>query len=153
MQTMKKKIYRNLSVLLMTMGLSLGVAHSQQEKIQLFKLQDVQLTSGPFRDAMMTDLDYIMELDADRLLAPFLKEAGLEPKAENYPNWENTGLDGHIAGHYLTALSQMYASAGDEAALERLEYMLQELERVQKANGNGYIGGVPGSKKTLGRNC
>ncbi|MEO2064766.1 MAG: glycoside hydrolase family 127 protein [Christiangramia sp.] len=144
---MKKKIYRNLSVLLVTMGLSLGVAHSQQEKIQLFKLQDVQLTSGPFRDAMMTDLDYIMELDADRLLAPFLKEAGLEPKAENYPNWENTGLDGHIAGHYLTALSQMYASAGDKAALERLEYMLQELERVQKANGNGYIGGVPGSKK------
>ena len=38
-------------------------------------------------------------LDADRLLAPYFREAGLETKAINYPNWENTGLDGHIGGH------------------------------------------------------
>ena len=29
----------------------------------------------------------------------------------------------------------------------RLRYMLDELELVQKANGEGYIGGVPGSKQ------
>jgi len=29
----------------------------------------------------------------------------------------------------------------------RFRYMLDELELVQKANGDGYIGGVPGSKQ------
>jgi len=36
------------------------------------------------------------------LLAPYRKEAGLPEKAKCYPNWD--GLDGHIAGHYLSAL-------------------------------------------------
>jgi DUF1680 family protein len=48
--------------------------------------------------------------DVDRLLAPFRREAGLPPKAQPYGNWESQGLDGHSAGHYLSALSMMYAS-------------------------------------------
>ena len=124
-----------------------SLGNAQHKKVKLFGLQDVQLTESPFRDAMLTDLHYMMELEPDRLLAPFLKEAGLEPKAKNYPNWEDTGLDGHIAGHYLTALAQMYASTGDENALDRLNYMLSELKKAQDANGNGYVGGVPGSKE------
>ena len=139
------KLFSIYKISLIIALLSFGVMTAQTEKVELFKLQDVQLKDSPFRDAMLTDLHYMMQLDPDRLLAPFLKEAGLEPKAENYPNWENTGLDGHIAGHYLTALAQMYASTGDEEALDRLKYMLSELRRAQLANGNGYIGGVPGS--------
>ena len=49
------------------------------------------------------DIRYLLGIDPDRLLAPYLKEAGLSPKAKNYTNWENTGLDGHIGGHYLSA--------------------------------------------------
>ena len=41
-----------------------------------------------------------------------LREAGLTPKAPSYTNWENTGLDGHIGGHYISALSMMYAATG-----------------------------------------
>jgi DUF1680 family protein len=119
----------------------------QQSQIKTFKLKDVRLENGPFRNAMLVDLNYILELDPDKLLAPFLREAGLEPKASSYPNWENSGLDGHIGGHYLTALAQMYASAGSEEALDRLEYMFRELKRAQDAYGTGYIGGVPGSKE------
>ncbi len=55
---------------------------------------------------MIADAQYILAMDIDRLLAP-LKEAGLEAKAENYTNWENTGLDGHIGGHYLSTLAKM----------------------------------------------
>ncbi len=72
----------------------------------------------------------------------------MEPRAQSYTNWENTGLDGHTAGHYLTALAQMYASAESEEAHQALEYALSELKRVQEANGNGYLGGVPGGEKT-----
>ncbi|AVR46223.1 glycosyl hydrolase [Christiangramia fulva] len=141
------KLFSAYKICLLMAFLSFGLMHAQTEKIRLFKLQDVQLTESPFRKAMLTDLHYMKELEPDRLLAPFLKEAGLDPKAENYPNWENTGLDGHIAGHYLTALAQMFASTGDQEALDRLKYMLDELKKVQEANGNGYIGGVPGSKE------
>lgn len=122
----------------------------QQSTLETFKLEDVSLKEGPFRNAMLVDLGYILEFNPDKLFAPFLREAGLNPKEESYPNWENTGLDGHIGGHYLTALSQMYASAGSEKADSLLTYSLNELERVQEANANGYIGGVPGSKKLWG---
>ena len=100
-----------------------------------------------FKNAQQTDLKYILELNPDRLLAPYLKEAGLKPKAESYGNWENTGLDGHMAGHYLSALSFMYASTRNERLKARIHHMLSELKKCQDANGNGYVSGVPGGKK------
>ncbi len=86
-------------------------------------------------------------MDVDRLLAPFLREAGIPVKKPSYTNWENTGLDGHIGGHYLSALSLMYASTGNLAVKERLDYMIKIWKQCQDANGDGYIGGVPGGKE------
>jgi len=114
--------------------------------VQSFPISEVRLLEGPFLHAQELDKQYLLEMDADRLLAPFLREAGLTPKAESYTNWENTGLDGHIGGHYLSALSLMYASTGDKQIKTRLDYMIGELKRCQQAGGNGYIGGVPGGK-------
>ncbi|MDH5826966.1 glycoside hydrolase family 127 protein [Sphingobacterium faecium] len=121
---------------------------SAQTKPQLtyFELKDVRLLPSPFKHAEDLDLNYLLTLDADRLLAPFLREAGLPQKKESYTNWENTGLDGHIGGHYLSALAHMYASTGDVQIKQRLDYMLSNLKNCQDANGNGYIGGVPGGK-------
>jgi DUF1680 family protein len=130
-----------LALLLSTVGAA------AQEAVSYFPLRDVRLTAGPFLDAQQTDLRYIMSMEPDRLLAPFLREAGLTPKAESYPNWENTGLDGHIGGHYLSALALMWASTGDEAVKSRLDYMLSELRRAQTASGNGFVGGTPGSRE------
>ncbi|MXV50091.1 glycosyl hydrolase [Pedobacter sp. HMF7647] len=115
--------------------------------VQLFPMTDVQLLPSIFLDARSTDLKYIMALSPDRLLAPYLREAGLTPKAESYTNWENTGLDGHIGGHYLSALAMMQASTGDKQVEARLNYMLSELKKCQDKNGDGYIGGVPGSRE------
>lgn len=115
-------------------------------KITCFHLNEVELLESPFKRAQDLDKQYLLDLEVDRLLAPFLREAGLPAKAESYTNWENSGLDGHIGGHYLSALSLMYASTYDTQIKARLEYMLSEMKRVQDANGNGYIGGVPGGK-------
>lgn len=119
--------------------------NAQEKAMQLFKPQEVKLLPSIFKTAEQTDLNYLLALNPDRLLAPYLREAGLKPKAESYPNWENTGLDGHIGGHYLTALALMYAGTNDKRVEEKLLYMLAELKKVQDKNGNGYIGGVPGS--------
>ncbi len=118
-----------------------------QKQVEYFNLNDIRLLDSPFKNAQDTDLRYILVLNPDRLLAPFLRESGLKPKAESYTNWENTGLDGHIGGHYLSALSLMYASTGNEEIKRRLDYMIDELQRCQDANGNGYIGGVPGGNE------
>ncbi|MFY1046079.1 beta-L-arabinofuranosidase domain-containing protein [Chryseobacterium sp. GP-SGM7] len=118
-----------------------------KKNISYFPLNEVHLSESVFSKAMQTDENYIMSMDADRLLAPYLKEAGLNPKKENYPNWENTGLDGHIGGHYISALALMYASTGDKKVKQRLDYMIDELERCQDLSGNGYISGVPNGKK------
>lgn len=115
------------------------------QKITAFQSADVKLLPSVFKNAEQVDMKYMLALDADRLLAPYLREAGLPAKAISYTNWENTGLDGHIGGHYLTALALMYASTGDKQVGERLNYMLTELKKCQDKNGNGYIGGVPGS--------
>lgn len=116
------------------------------QKIKTFPVNEVRLTSGIFKNAEGLDKCYLMGLNPDRLLAPYMKEAGLQPKADNYPNWENTGLDGHIGGHYLSALSFMYAATGDAEIGSRLDYFLSEMKRCQDASGNGYLCGVPGGK-------
>ena len=117
------------------------------DQIRLFPLSDVRLLDGPFQHAMEVNRNYIMQMDPDRLLAPYLREAGLVPKAQPYGNWESYGLDGHTAGHYLSALSLLYAATGDPEAKQRLEYMLNELNVVQQKNQNGYLGGVPGGQQ------
>lgn len=118
-----------------------------KEKIHYFPLETVRLSESVFSKAMTADHKYLMALEPDRLLAPYLKEAGLKPKANNYPNWENTGLDGHIGGHYISALSLMYASTGNMAIQQRIDYMISELERCQNTSPDGYISGIPDGKK------
>lgn len=119
-----------------------------KEKIHYFPLENVRLSESVFNKAMMADRQYLMAMEPDRLLAPYLKEAGLKPKADNYPNWENTGLDGHIGGHYISALSLMYASTGDTAIQQRIDYMISELARCQNTSPDGYISGIPDGKKS-----
>jgi hypothetical protein len=129
-----------LSILLAFMLLYLKI---HANNLQSFSISDVTLLEGPFYQAQQTDLKYILALEPDRLLAPFLKDAGIEPLKPSYPNWENTGLDGHIGGHYLSALSMMYAATGNKELLAPIEYMVGWLSKCQEKNGNGYVGGVP----------
>ena len=115
-------------------------------QMQPFKLQEVKLTEGMFKNAQDVDLKYILELNPDKLLAPYLIDAGLPLKAKRYGNWESSGLDGHIGGHYLSALAMMYASTGNAEMKKRLDYMINELALCQAKNGNGYVGGIPNGK-------
>jgi DUF1680 family protein len=117
-----------------------------------FELGDVQLLEGPFKHARDINIEVLLRYDVDRLLAPYRNEAGLDPKAEPYPNW--AGLDGHVGGHYLSAMAMNYASTGNVECKNRMEYMLSELKECQEANadnnpewGVGYIGGFPNSAK------
>ncbi|MFW6267695.1 MAG: beta-L-arabinofuranosidase domain-containing protein [Marinilabiliaceae bacterium] len=108
------------------------------------------MLNGPFKNARDLNIEVLLKYDVDRLLAPYRKVAGLPQKAESYPNW--SGLDGHIAGHYLSAMAMNYAATGNKECRKRMEYMLSELKECQEANsinnsdwGVGYVGGFPDS--------
>ena len=116
-----------------------------------FPLGDVKLLDGPFKHARDLNIQTLLKYDVDRLLAPYRKEAGLTPKAPGYPNW--SGLDGHIGGHYLTAMAMNYAATGNSECKKRMDYMISELKACQDANavnnpdwGIDYVGGMPNSK-------
>ena len=127
------------------------VAGNAQDKLYAdeFPLGDVTITGGVLKKARDLNIKTLLQYDCDRLLAPYLKEAGLTPKAKPYPNWD--GLDGHVGGHYLTAMA-LNASTGSEKCRQRMEYMIGELQACADANvrnhpewGRGYVGGVPNS--------
>ena len=116
-----------------------------------FPLGDVTLLDGPLKKARDLNIQTLLKYDCDRLLAPYRKEAGLEPRAKTYPNWD--GLDGHVGGHYLTAMA-MNAATGNEECRRRMEYMISELQLCADANvrnhpewGRGYVGGMPNSER------
>ena len=119
-----------------------------------FPLGDVTLLDGPLKKARDLNINTLLKYDCDRLLAPYLKEAGLTPKGKSYPNWD--GLDGHVGGHYLTAMA-INAATGDKECQKRMEYFISELQACADANaknhpawGKGYVGGVPGSDRIWG---
>ncbi|TWT35866.1 Arabinoxylan arabinofuranohydrolase precursor [Posidoniimonas corsicana] len=119
------------------------MAANAEQPIEFFPLKQVELIDGPLADSLRLNRDHLLQYEPDRLLAPFLEEAGLEPKAPRYPNWESMGLGGHTAGHYLSALAATAAALDDPQCRERLGYMVGELARCQQAGGDGYVGGVP----------
>lgn len=139
---MKRKI------LLIALSLIAIVSNMQtQDKLyeNTFSLSDVKLLDGPFKHALDINVEVLLKYDVDKFLAPFLREAGLPMKAEPYGNWESDGLDGHIGGHYISAMAIHYAASGNLECKSRLEYMLSELKRCQdnSKHGKGYIGGFP----------
>lgn len=131
------------------------IGHSYEMKIEPkapplakpFSLHDVRLLDGPFKQGQDTAAEYLLQLEPDRLLAGFRKEAGLEPKAESYKGWEARGIAGHSLGHYLSACALAWASTGDERFLERTKYIVSELAACQDATGSGYVAAIPNGKR------
>ena len=115
-----------------------------------FPLSQITLLEGPLKHARDLNIETLLKYDCDRLMAPYRKEAGLTPKAKCYPNWD--GLDGHVGGHYLTAMA-INAATGNEECRKRMEYIISEIAECAEANcknhpqwGVGYMGGMPNSQ-------
>ena len=112
-------------------------------KAYAFNVKDVQLLPSAFTEAMTADVQYLLKIEPDRLLADFRSHAGLKPKGERYGGWESSGLAGHTLGHYLSALVLYYASSGDQEFLKRSNYIVDQLYECQVARKTGYVGAIP----------
>ena len=145
----KKRLLYIAASILMLLGSS--TLHAQEKLYPgEFPLSAVKLLDGPFKKARDLNIKTLLAYDVDRLLAGYRKEAGLPARAVSYMNWD--GLDGHIGGHYLSALAMNYAATNNKECGRRMLYIISELKKCQEANtmnhadwGTGYAGGVPNS--------
>ena len=153
----KATILSFVAVLAITIGGSTGqenpkikVQDKVPSKVQPFDLTAVRLLDGPFREAMLRDQKYLLELDSDRLLHNFRVTAGLPSSAEPLGGWEepNGELRGHSVGHYLSACAMMYAATGDVRFRDKANGIVSGLAKVQQAMpskgyNKGYLSAYP----------
>jgi DUF1680 family protein len=116
-------------------------------KATALPLSDVRLLPSDFKTALDVNHAYLITLEPDRFLHNFRKGAGLKPKAEGYGGWENDTIAGHSLGHYLSAISLMYAQTGDPALKAHASYVIDELALIQGMQGDGYVAGFLRKRK------
>ena len=115
---------------------------------EAYDLNQVDVTDAYLTNAEDKDIDYLLSLDADRLLAGFRETAGIDMKgAKRYAGWENMLIAGHTLGHYLTAVAQAVATLPpederDSELSERLIYLIDSLKECQDALGTGFLFGA-----------
>ena len=118
-----------------------------------FPFEEVRLLDSPFLTLQQKGKEYLLWLNPDSLLHFYRIEAGLAPKAAPYAGWESQDvwgagpLRGGFLGFYLSSVSMMYQSTGDDNLLQRLKYILEELKLCQKAGKDGFLLGIKNGRE------
>lgn len=111
-----------------------------------FDYADVRLLDGPFKRAMEVNQRWLKEADVERFMHNYRVTAGLKTNAEAFGGWEGLDVElrGHSLGHLLTALSEMYASTGDELYKQKCSAFVEALAECQQAlDADGYLSAFP----------
>ena len=109
-----------------------------------FLMADVELLDEYTQNAFSLEVKYLKSLDAEKLLKGFCEIAGVESDATKYGGWETSAIQGHTLGHYLTAVSQAYATSGDEELKKIVDRIVEVLAECQN-NDTGYLAAIPES--------
>ncbi len=96
---------------------------SRNAVISGYPLSEIRMTDSYCENALEKEIDYLLSLDTDRLLAGFRQNAGIASNGiQPYGGWESTLIGGHTLGHYLTALAQAYENGGTSASDKKALY-------------------------------
>lgn len=140
-------------------------AKKDMTDLEYFDSEKVEVTDEYYQNALELDVENMLKLDADRLLAGFRETAGyaagmsaseikeyMKNKERYGGNWENSLIGGHILGHYMSAAAQGIVNPGvtaeqKEKLTERLNYIIDSLADCQKKTEGvtgieGYIFGA-----------
>ena len=157
-----------MTAILLMLGMATTTSAQSKLYPQHFDLEEVTLLDGPMKTAMDLNLKVLMQYDVDRLLTPYVRQAGLATttdqsspyyqwmtKHPNFSNWGDASFDlsGHVGGHYLSALALGYAACHDTdmktQLKQRLDYMVSVMKDCQDQYDTntqglyGFIGGQP----------
>ncbi|KAH7674126.1 Beta-L-arabinofuranosidase GH127 protein [Dioscorea alata] len=96
--------------------------------------------------AQVTNTEYLLMLNVDRLLFSFRTEAGL-PNNDTIPygGWEapTSELRGHFVGHYMSATAFTYATSKHAFVYRQMTELVRGLDECQKKIGTGYLSAFP----------
>lgn len=132
-----------------------SIIYDKTEEKGFVDMNSVELENSMFKESQELGMEYILDMDVDRLLAPSFEMANLPTPngAVRYGGWEKKGasnwgwsadtftLAGHTLGHWMSATAVMYASTGNEELKEKLDYAVNQLKYIQDTTKSGYIGG------------
>lgn len=116
----------------------LVVPLAQTVRAWAFAFDQVQLLDGPARPYLNSSAAWLLSLQEDKFLAPFRQFAGLPRIADNY-----VATGPATTGHYLSALSLMFAVTGNQAFRVKVERIVSEMAACQRAVGTGDIPDSP----------
>ena len=135
---MMQRIFHQSSLLAV---LFLSLSACGQNDCPLTQQMSTQITSGAFKQLEQKDMEFVLNLDPDRLLYFFRQRAGIPQPAgcQPYGGWEMTALRGHTLGHYLTTLSLIHAQEQKIDYSERIDRIVSVLREIQVKTGSGYI--------------
>ncbi|WP_339318737.1 beta-L-arabinofuranosidase domain-containing protein [Paenibacillus sp. FSL R10-2734] len=113
------------------------INNQRDKQADSFPLGSVRLTGqSMLKTAQDRRLNFLLTVDDGQMLYNFREAAGLDTMgAPEMIGWDSpdSKLKGHTTGHYLSALALCYAATGDETILSKLNYMIEELNKVQLA--------------------
>ncbi len=109
-----------------------------------FSMADVEILDEYSQNAFSLEVKYLKSLDAEKLLKGFCEIAGVESDATKYGGWETSAIQGHTLGHYLTAVSQSYATSGDLELKQIVDRIIEVLAECQNKE-TGYLAAIPES--------
>lgn len=116
---------------------NLSAKKGPDKKASFFPLSRVRLKEGTlFYNYQQLMISYLLGLDDDQLLYNFRQAAGLDTKgAPPMTGWdeESCKLKGHTTGHYLSAIALAWAATGRQEFLDKINYMVEELDKCQQA--------------------
>ncbi len=108
-----------------------------EKRGDFFPITQVRLKEGTlFYDYQQLMISYLLGIDDDQMLYNFRQIAGLSTKgAAPMTGWdaEECKLKGHTTGHYLSAIALAWAASGKQEFLIKINYMVEELSKCQKA--------------------
>jgi DUF1680 family protein len=91
----------------------------------------------------------LASLDPDTLPFEYRRLANLsQPNGvtAGYAGWDTGFIQGHMAGHYLSAASRMAVATGDTSFETKADYLVAEFAGCQAAlNEGGYLAAFPSS--------
>ncbi|WP_214411901.1 beta-L-arabinofuranosidase domain-containing protein [Sphaerisporangium fuscum] len=105
-------------------------------RVRPFANDQVKLGDSLFAAGRDRILNFLRAYPADRMLAIFRDNAGLDSRGAEPPGgWETAdgNLRGHYAGHFLSALALAYAGSGDRFYKDKVDYMVTALGECQDA--------------------
>jgi hypothetical protein len=112
-------------------------------------LAAVRLTGGPLKHAQDLDIDYLLKLEPDRMMAGYRIRAACRGRGLRRLDSPNGNNSPATRQHY--GLPSLMRGYGRRAIQRTRRLLVKEMKEVQDKRANGYLGAITDIKSTEGK--